>query len=339
MVLTNAAAERLTGYKRRELLGMPIEMLVPEGERIAHRVFRANYAARPAERPMYSGLSISLLNKEGEDIPVEVALTPVSTQEGDMVMSTLVDLRERLATEKAMRDKNAELDAANRNLTDVNSELSQFTYAVSHDLKAPLASLQGLLSLVAEDLEEKSYETIPESIARAIAICERNSAKVERILSFARGVSEEELEPVNLADLIDEIWDVIEPSAEVPATLVKDIKVGELRLARVSMDVIMQNILSNAVRFYDPEKSGIEVKISVRKKKGQCLIEVEDNGIGIEAVHIGKVFEIFKKIDPRGGDGIGLALVQKHISRLGGTISLTSEPEQGTVVSVSIPLS
>lgn len=337
IVLVNAAAESLTGYDREELLGNTIEMLIAKDIRLSHRVYRTSYAISPDKRSMSRGRQISLQLKEGGTLPVEISLTPVSTPEGEMVMSTVFDLTERLESEQAIRVKNEALDTLNCSLTEKNRELSQFTYAVSHDLKAPLASILGLLSIAREDFNSGQQDEIAETIDRAIALCERHGKKVERILRFSRDVEAEAPVAVDLRKIIAETWDGIAPGAKVSVDLTCDLEVDTIMTGRTAVEAILQNLLSNAVNYHDPQKEQALVRVTALEVDGVVEISVEDNGVGIPENYHDKVFEVFRRVDQRGGDGIGLAMVQKHVARLGGRITLESKVGTGTIFRVFLP--
>ena len=336
IVLVNAATEKLSGYTRDELLGNPVELLVPKAQRIAHRVFRSNYATMPERRDMSAGRPISVLTKTHEVIPVEVSLTPVATPEGKMVMSTIVDLRERIAAEEAVRRKNEELDTLNRNLTEINGELSQFTYAVSHDLKAPLASIQGLLRIMLEDLDLGQVDDVRENIVRVTGLCERYSTKVERVYNLSRSPREVTPSQVDLDEMLTEIWRDITADVTMPAHLTRKLDVRQVTASQPSLEVVLQNLLANALRFHDPAKPAVEVVVGSQVIGRDVQISVSDNGVGIPKEYHKRVFDIFKRVDNRGGDGIGLAVVQKHIDSLGGSVSVDSAVGEGTTIHVQL---
>src|SRR3989338_100561 len=131
IVLVNAATERLFGYTREELLGQPLETLVPERFREAHRGHRARYATQPSTRPMGLCMDLFARRKDGSEVPVELSLSPTETQEGLLVMAILIDISARKRAEQLLQQRATELQA-------LNAELEAFTYSVSHDLRSPL---------------------------------------------------------------------------------------------------------------------------------------------------------------------------------------------------------
>ena len=337
IVLINEASLKLSGYDRDELLGNSVEYLVNDRDRAAHRVYRANFGVSSDQRRMSVGRMVHLKHKSGKSIPVEITLTPVSTPEGNMVMSTMTDLTERIAAESAIRAKNQELGDANWRLAEANKELTQFAYAVSHDLKAPLSSLQGLMQLIREDLEDRNFDEVLDNVDRSLAICHRSRRKVERILKMARDTEERPTSHVRLDDLMNGLWNAITPGAEVAAEMQQNLGVDEILTSQDDLEIVLHNLLSNAVKYHDPEKDGVKVAVTSKDTEDGVEIRVIDNGVGIPTDQQEEIFKMFRRFDKRSGDGIGLALVQKHMGRLGGKITLKSEPGQGTTFQLMLP--
>ncbi len=337
IVLVNEASLALSGYERDELLGNGVEILINERLRSAHRVYRANFNVSPDHRKMGNARLVHLKQKSGKLVPVEIVLTPVSTPEGNMVMSTMTDLTERVATESAIRAKNQELHEANWKLAEANRELTQFAYAVSHDLKAPLSSLQGLMQLIREDLEDRNFDDVMDNVDRSLAICHRSRRKVERLLKMSRDTEMDETAPVRLRDLVDGLWTTISPGADVPAEVDQNLGVEEILSSPDDLEIVMHNLLSNAVKYHDPEKDGVRVAVTSRKVDAGVEIRVVDNGVGIPSMHHDEIFKMFRRVEKRSGDGIGLALVHKHVGRLGGKITLKSVVGQGTTFQLVLP--
>lgn len=337
IVLTNEAALELSGYSRKELLLKSVERLIAGPSRVHHEVFRKNYRHNESRESLKHPRRIHMRHKDGRRIPVEIALTPVSTPEGEMVMSTITDLTQRVAAERETAKKNAELAEANRKLGEANGELMQFAYSVSHDLKAPLASLLGLLNLIDEDLEEENAVSARATVKRAAAICERSRTKVERVLKFAHDADDEKPVAIKLPKLVDEVWEAISPGATIETDLVRTFDIDTVVAKPTGVEIMLQNLLDNAVKYHDPRKKTARIKVQSKAAEGGVEITVSDEGVGISKTHHQAIFDLFRRADPRSGDGIGLAMVKKQVTRLGGRVSLDSKVGEGTSVRIFLP--
>lgn len=332
VVFINKAAIALFGYEETELLNRPIEQLVPQDIQRVHPVYRSSFMSSSQARSMAKEKNLYALHREGHKIPVEIALTPVETPNGKMVMSTIIDLTERVAAELDAERKSAELAR-------VNLELSQFAYSASHDLKAPLSSIVGLLKICLEDLKEGDIDEISENLERCLNISSRSSKKIENVLEIARvGRDEIDYKPIDLKQTILDAWMDLTGVNERDIHLSLDLRhVDPIIVEPLTFKVILENLLSNAIRYGDDRKPDHIIEVRTHIDEMNLHIVVSDNGIGIPSANQHRIFDMFSRLDERSGDGLGMALVKKHIDHLGGTISFTSVEGDGTKFNVSLP--
>ena len=333
IIFANRAAGRLFGYAIEDLMDQPISMLVPHALRRGHEVLAADFFATGTARQMATGRDVLALRQDGTEFPVEITLTPVELDDQPAVLSTITDLSERVRAAKA-------LAAANAELATINADLTQFAYSASHDLKAPLTSIRGLLGFCVEDLEGRNFEVLKENLERASEISKRSSERVEQVLRVARagfeGLSPEEFD---LEPLVREVCADLTSGQDhdIDLRLTFDHR-GPIRTERPTLKIILENLVSNAVRYHDETVAEHIIEVRCRVVDGKLIIDVADNGTGISPENQTAIFEMFKRFDTRSQDGLGLSLVKKQIDRLGGEISVESEEGKGAHFTVIIPL-
>lgn len=335
IVLANAQTSEIFGYPREALIGRPVEMLVPERYRRRHRVFRTSYANVKQARRMGDGQELYGLRADGREIPVEIALTPIESPDGVLIMSTIMDLTER-------RRHELDTEARNRQLSVLNAELTQFAYSASHDLKAPLNSIDGLLGCAIEDLDDGDVNEVRHNLVRARTLASRLTHRIEDMLAIAGAVDRPEIsEPIDLAALVHETWEAMPISGREPSPVLEVTlrHTTPLITTRAMLASILENLISNALKFTDPAQPLCRVQVASRSVDGWCEIAVGDNGIGIPVDHHGEVFDMFKRFSPDHpeGSGLGLALVRKYVEVLGGEIGFVSSPE-GTTFTFRLPV-
>lgn len=328
IVLVNSQTEALFGYTRAELLGQRIELLVPNDMKERHPTFVKVYMAQPTPRPMGSGRDLYAQRKDGSRFPVEIGLHPISGPEGDYVISSVVDISERVRARERLMER--------------NEELEQFAYRTSHDLRAPLLSMKGLAELIVEDLQAGNAGEAVANARKIDSLAERMSELVESILALARSdyVNEAPTE-VDLARIVDSAREKHQfalRQREVDIRLV-EAHSRPLRSQPTRISQVIDNLVSNGVKYADPQKAAHHVIVRSFSDAHRFHIQIEDNGVGIPQNRHGEVFGIFKRFhaDKQAGSGLGLYLVKRHVQKLGGSIDFESSPE-GTIFHIELPL-
>ncbi|PJE31037.1 PAS/PAC sensor signal transduction histidine kinase [Pseudooceanicola antarcticus] len=330
--LVNTAACQLLGGFSAEIVGRDVDTFVPREHRLKHAVFRQSYLSAPRPRAMTDANNLRVVGLDGQETPVHIALTPINGVGGQRIMATLVDLREILAQERALAMQNAQLSA-------LNEELTQFAYSASHDLRAPLATIAGLLELCLEDLSDGEMDECTRNISEALKTSRRNIHKVEQVLTLARaGLEAIDLETVDLVEATAAIWDDLSCGGlDKPAFCIVASGPACFEVERPTLLTVIENLLSNACRFQDSGKPFSWVELRILDRPDGVELQIRDNGVGIPEADQARVFEMFRRSGSSSGHGLGLTLVQKHVRRLNGTIALDSSPE-GTRFTLSLPL-
>lgn len=309
IALVNRQTEVLFGYTREELLGQPIEMLIPARFRAGHPSHREGYFHAPRTRPMGAGLDLCGVRKDGSEFPVEISLSPLQTEEGLIVSSAIRDTTDRKAAENALKLANRELEA--------------FSYSVAHDLRAPLRAMNGfaqiLLDTYGPQFDAEGRDWLEEILLNA----RKMGALIDALLSLPRvSRAELRLEAVDLSALARAV--AAELRAAEPARAVELVVADGLRaeidprLARV----LVENLVGNAWKFTRKAPSP-RVEIGAVDHGGARAFFVRDNGAGFDMAFAGKLFAPFQRLHTVAefpGTGVGLATVQRIVHRHGGRI-------------------
>ncbi|MBX2965184.1 MAG: HAMP domain-containing histidine kinase [Cyclobacteriaceae bacterium] len=240
--------------------------------------------------------------------------------------------------EKSLRDNEARLIQLTEELKQSNTELDRFVYSVSHDLRAPLSSLLGLVSLA-----EKA--TDPQEVSSLLAMMRNRIDAQEKfirdIIDYSRNARlKNEHEEINLNEIINEIMDNLRYAEEVSSVKIKtDIpEQYALKTDKVRLKIVLNNLLSNALKYHDRHKPERFVKICVQNESSHCEILVEDNGVGINSDHHEKIFDMFYRASENSkGSGLGLYIAREAVKKLGGEITVESRLGKGTRFKITLP--
>lgn len=231
----------------------------------------------------------------------------------------------------------------NRQLEMRNEELLQFAYRTSHDLKSPLTSSKALLRFVQQDLESGRYEEAKKNAAVVEGQMEKLAHLVTSMLEMTTAEFKEiESETIDFTELIDDIQARLAISLDESGCqlIVQDDTERPVRLPAARLIQIIENLVSNGMKYRAPDKNQSRVWVSMENPADCLVLKVEDNGLGIPEEYQSKVFDMFQRVHPRvaSGSGLGLNIVQKHVQSLNGSIQLTSKENEGSCFEIRIPL-
>ncbi len=339
----NSAAERLFGYSAEEAVGQPITLIIPpervqEEQEILEKL-------RCGERTDH--FETVRVAKSGRRIDVALTISPICNPNGAIVGASKIarDISERKASEQAQQRTIGELRRAEEALREADRRKDEFLAVLAHELRNPLAPIRYAVAMA-----KKSGRLETERL-RAQAIIERQVEHMSRLLDdlldvsrITRGTLILRRSTVDLAAVVAAAQEAARPLIESrDHTLLVQLPAKTLRLVAdpVRLAQVLANLLINAAKYTDP---GGRIELEARRKGGGLTIAVRDNGIGISAEMMPRVFTLFAQASPalersEGGLGIGLALVRGLLQLHGGSVSAHSGGAgQGSEFLVRLPI-
>jgi signal transduction histidine kinase len=286
--------------------------------------------------------------------------------------------RERDEAEALLRDNNVNLEATvderTADLREANNEIQRFAYIVSHDLRSPLVNIMGFTSeleqlradifrriaalgratVPASPLPAAATDTEPalegedrqlaQDFAEALGFIKSSIAKMDRLITAILNLTREgrrEFEParIDTSELIEAIVTTMAHQAAEAQAEIRIAQLPEIVSDRLALEQIFSNLIENALKYLKPGVPG-EITVRGRTKLGFAIFEIADNGRGIDPKDHQRIFDLFRRAGPQDkpGQGIGLAHVRALVRRLGGTMSVQSELNNGSTFTITLPI-
>lgn len=321
---------RIIGYSAEEFVGTSILNYIHPDDRgfIAHALFSLS---RNPDVPL--PFEVRFLAKDGTWAWLEGIATNHLKEE--VIKGYIVNFRD--VTDEIRYRK--ELEESNDKLKKTNTELDRFVYSVSHDLRAPLASILGLIEFTAS---ETSDGEVLQNLSMMKDSIEKLDVFILDILDYSRNARlEVKKTPISFSSLLIDIRNSLKfistgnTSAEIRINIEED---GTFSSDKSRISIILNNLISNAVRYYDPARPNPYVEVTVVARADGALISVKDNGTGIHEDYHPHIFNMFYRVSEKSkGSGLGLYLVKETVEKLNGDIQFTSVPGTGTEFKIYIP--
>jgi len=328
IVSVNRKTEEMFGYSREDVLGRPLEMLLPERFRSPHADHRAAYFRDPHVRPMGQGLNLLARRRDGTDFPVEISLSYVRTDEGMQALAFVTDITRRRAMERAARQ--AERLAA----------LGRLSAGIAHEVNNPIGIILSRIEIMLLDAQA---QPLPGKMAEDLRVLHRHAQRVASIaqglLSFARESSGAR-RPVDLNDLVEETLQLVEKDVATAGITIRRAFVNGLPPVLGDGSALQQVVLNLVTNARDAlVGDGGEITLETRlvaDRPGAARLIVRDTGPGISPDVLPKIFDPFFTTKSE-GTGLGLSISYGIVQDHNGTIEVESQPGQGTTFILTFP--
>jgi PAS domain S-box-containing protein len=330
---SNETSSALFGYSAEELIGRPIQLLIPERFHARHGSHMSNYLIDPANREMGARIrDLFARRADGSEFPAGIRLSPFLDGSRTFVAAAVRDMTERRIISDALVAAREEADRANR-------AKSRFLATASHDLRQPLQAIH-LLNASMNKLTQQNPEIRNLVHDQALAI-DSATRLLNALLDISRlesGAIEPQLSPVSLSVAFDDIVREFAPVASA-----KNLQLGfaatriVISTDRMLFTQLLQNLVGNSLKYTELG----HVRISQTLEGEALLLTIEDTGVGISEDKLGRIFDEYYQVGPQGtqrlGVGLGLAIVREVTRILGYSVTVTSTLGEGTRVTVRIP--
>ncbi|MCB1890096.1 MAG: PAS domain S-box protein [Rhodocyclaceae bacterium] len=374
--LVNSRAEDLFDYPREELIGQPVEVLVPESMRSSHVAHRQEFSGTPSARPMGAKLQLFARRKSGRMVPVEISLSPIDTPEGPVVAAAIRDSTERAMEQTALRnardgleqrvkERTVELERANLALQSEMADrqraeralhqaqkmeaVGQLTGGVAHDFNNLLTVVMGNLNILAQHVDDDPFAS--ELIRAAMKAVQRGANLNRTLLAFSRRQRLSPV-PISLRDLVEGMADMLRRTLGemVRIEIHHEHDLAPALADPAQLEAALLNLAVNA-RDAMPEGGVLTIEtasatldasyaaLEVDVTPGDYLmLAVSDNGTGMTPDVVARAFEPFFTTKETGkGSGLGLAMVYGFVKQSGGHVKIYSEPGVGTTIKLFLP--
>ena len=355
ITMVNAQIERWFGYDRQELIGQPIEILLPERFRAQHPGHRTTFFHNPQARAMGSGRDLFGRRKDGTEFPLEIGLGPILTAQGTQVLASIVDITTRKQTEEKLKVVAQELASKNIKLQDANQAVlgatrakSEFLATMSHEIRTPMNAIVGMAELLQETPLTPDQANYVGRFSRAATSLMELINSILDISKIEAGYMALEAVPFDLHNLADTIAElmagkVLAKKLELLVLVHPDVPPGVIG-DPTRLNQILVNLVGNAIKFTESGHVMITIEPAGDRSAAHILrFSVSDTGIGIPPEKLQAIFEPFTQVDSTttrkyGGTGLGLNISHRLVELMGGRLTVESTPDVGSTFSFIIQL-
>lgn len=324
----NNACETIFGYTPEETLGQNVKMLMPEPYHSEHDGYLKRYHDTGERKIIGIGREVKGKHKSGRIFPLDLSVSEVSVKDRKLYSGIVRDISQRKAAEEEIKQANAELE--------------EFAYRTSHDLRSPLVSSIGLLSIAEKAIHADDKDRALASLTHTQSSLRKLEGLVKDILMLTRikNVDEDE-ETIDVEAVINETLDKFRHMADFERLdIQQELNFSKALFAKKSRIIlIMENLISNSIKYQDLNKSNSFINISTYREGDKFVFRLQDNGLGVPKDQQDSLFQMFKRFHPKisFGSGLGLYMMKKSADVLGARV-VFEDPGDGAIFKFEMPI-
>jgi PAS domain S-box-containing protein len=336
ITLANAQAETVFGYQRAELVAKPVETLIPEHLRTPHAGLRSGYAGDPRARAMGADRELFARRKDGAEIPVEVALSPMPTRDGLFVLVSVVDVTERRNVERATARQRDDLAHLSR-----VAMLGELSGSLAHELNQPLTAILSNAQAAQRFLAQSPprFDKLVEILADIVKSDHRAGAVIQRLRSLLKK-EESQRHALDINEVVEESMRLMRSDFLSRQVLVSTDLAETLPMVSGDRNQLQQVLLNLVINGCDAmDGQAVDRRLLVRTRatvNGNVEVSVVDRGAGIPVANLERIFEPFVTTKAT-GLGLGLAICRSIVAAHGGRLWATNNPECGATLHCELP--
>jgi PAS domain S-box-containing protein len=346
IVYANSTISKSLGYSVQELISLSLQQTMGLVHPDDRELFFGRLKDRLEGKPTSEQYIIRGIRKDRSIVWIELSSALIMYDGHPAVQAMFVDINERKKAEEKLVDSyralekqlseinllQKELETANKLLGQSNVDLENYTYVVSHDLKAPLRAIRSFSTFIIEDFSEKLDDTGKDYFQRIVDASSRMDTLIENLLLLSRvGRKFMEVETVDLNQLLEEIVADLTPTLKKNNGKIVFHNLPKVSIPRTWMKQIFMNLIDNGLKFNKSKTPTVEV--TCEETEPELLFKVSDNGIGVEEKYFDRLFNLFERLHTQeeySGTGAGLAICKKIIQQFGGRIWIESQVSKGS---------